>query len=43
MKYLVFVVVLIAVAAALPVEVAEVVEDEEGQQYYLVPVSRQKR
>ncbi|XP_018563819.1 sarcotoxin II-1-like [Anoplophora glabripennis] len=40
MKFFVFFVAAVAVAVAVPIEVAE---DEEGQQYYLVPVSREKR
>ncbi|KAJ8933800.1 hypothetical protein NQ318_000589 [Aromia moschata] len=40
MKYFVLIAFLLAVAAALPFEV---VEDQEGEQYYVVPVSREKR
>ncbi|XP_018571235.1 uncharacterized protein LOC108910919 [Anoplophora glabripennis] len=40
MKYFVLLAIVVTVVAAVPVDV---VEDEEGQQYYLVPVSREKR
>ncbi|CAG9825326.1 unnamed protein product [Phaedon cochleariae] len=40
MKVFVFVAFCLAVAAAVPIEVFE---DEDGQEYYLVPVSREKR
>lgn len=40
MKYFVALAVVVAVAAAVPLELAE---DEDGQQYYLVPLSRERR
>ncbi|KAG5899936.1 hypothetical protein JTB14_002487 [Gonioctena quinquepunctata] len=40
MKYFVFVTFCLAVATALPFEV---IEDEDGEQYYVIPVSRSKR
>ncbi|KAJ8964089.1 hypothetical protein NQ317_004397 [Molorchus minor] len=40
MKYFVLVATLLAVAVAMPFDIFE---DEEGEQYYAVPVSREKR
>nr|AYV99148.1 attacin C3 [Octodonta nipae] len=40
MKFIVFSAFCLAVAAAMPYEI---IEDEDGQQYYAVPISREKR
>lgn len=40
MKFIVFSVFCIAMATAMPYAV---VEDEDGQQYYVVPIAREKR